>query len=290
VQTGPPDSVAGLFLKDGSLLWSHSEPNSSSNSGKISANGEYSVIGMRNKVSLFNRQGDVIWTENFDSTSNTRNIYSNSYIVDISRDGSFIAAAATGYGAGRDTLIMMTKSGEILWRAKVPTERLVISADGEFIATASGNSLYLFKKDRDSDKPPYTTDLKSNIKYDAKSYVGDYIFSKYLTAANLVIGAIIIGLLIGIGYGLWRVKNYLSLKIPDNRYSKIMKYFIFGIVIFIIAYFSNSFLVHNYSFPIVQVGSPLNNLLLMISGLLIVGTPIITIIYIIANLLGYHRK
>jgi WD40 repeat protein len=290
VQSGAPDADAALFGNEGNLLWSHTEPDSSMNYGKLSSDGEYSVLGMKNIVSLFDRKGAVIWTENFSAGSISGNSYSNSYIVDISRDGSLVAAAAKGYGVGRDTLVLMTKSDEILWTAKVPTERLAISADGEYIVSAAGNTLYLFKKDRNSTNPPYTIDLKSGVRYDTKSYVGDYIFSKYLTVTNLVIVVIIVGLLAGIGYGILRLKNYISNKVPDNRYSKIVKYLIVGGVILVVAYFSNAFLSHNYSFQVLAVGSPLNNLLLMISGILIIGTPIVTILYIIADLKGYRRK
>jgi hypothetical protein len=215
---GHPDSAAGLFGKDGSLLWSQTEPNSSKNSGKISDNGEYSVIGMRNNVILLNRQGNIIWTKKFESNSSDVQEYYNDkyYLVDISRDGALIAAAANGFGPRGNALTVITTSGEIIWTANLiyRTDLLAMSADGEYIATGSGSTLNLFKKDRNLDIPSYTSDFKSNIKYDTKSYVGDYLVPKYFTTGNLVLGAIIIGFLIGIGYGIWRIKKHLSEKNP----------------------------------------------------------------------------
>ncbi|MDD1677404.1 MAG: WD40 repeat domain-containing protein [Methanomicrobiales archaeon] len=212
VQSGPDEGTVGLFGKDGSLLWTSTEPNSSRNSGDLSATGEYAVIGMENKITLIDRKGTPIWTQDNSAISAQNDRY---YLVAISRDGSCIAAA-TEVG---NRLSVWTKNGDRIWAASVGsgTNRLAMSSAGEYIVTASGSTLYLFKKDRNTNDPPYLANLKSNIRYDTPSFVQSYIFSKYLTAGNLVIGAMVIGIGCGAVYSIWRMKKYLRGKNPRKR-------------------------------------------------------------------------
>jgi hypothetical protein len=276
----------GLFDKNGSLLWNNNELAASRWYGDLSSDGEYVVLGSDNGVMLTNRQGTILWTNNFTSSSPR--------IVAISDDGSVIGALPNGVHLHGEGLSLITNSGEIIWTADVSGYQghMAISADGEYITTASRDTLYLFKKDRNMTNPPFSADLKSNVRYDWTSYLGEYLTSKYCTLDNLLIGLILIGFLSGIGYGLWRFKRYMDKKFHDDRFLKAMKYLVSGILIFVIAWLLESFLSHNYSnnIPLIMVGSPINSLLVIFSGIIVVVIPVITMIMTIASLLGYKRK
>jgi hypothetical protein len=120
-----------------------------------------------------------------------------------------------------------------------------------------------------------------------------YIPFSYFTMANLLIGGIIgvvIAILAGAGYCIWRNKRYLVEHHFIDRISRWIKYMIISVTVFIIARFFNFFFAGLHNYPIASTGSPLNNLILITTVVLEIGAIIVIIISIIGAVLGYKQK
>lgn len=270
----------GLFDKTG-RLWNYTGSTQRHDwSGAASSDGNYSVLGEPGgRVSLIDRQGTFLWTKNVSSSDYTTN-------VAISGDGSVI-----GVLCGR-ALTLMTNNGDRIWTAEVAGDpyHIALSADGQSIVTTSGSTLYFFKKNRDTINPPFTADLKSGVRYDGTSYIGGYVYPKYVTPDNLLVGVVIIGILAAAGFGFRRMKKYVREHPGTLRFSKWTWYLLISIAVFCGARLLNLFFAGYYSGGIFGTGSPVNNVILIITSILTIGALAGGIISVGAKIIGFFRK
>ncbi len=271
----------GLFDKTGTRLWNYTGSTQRHDwSGAASSDGNYSVLGEPGgRVSLVGRQGTFLWTKNVSSSDYTTS-------VAISGDGSVI-----GVLCGR-ALTLMTNNGDSIWTAGVAGDpyHIALSEDGQSIVTTSGSTLYFFKKDRGTINPPFTADLKSGIRYDGSSYIGGYVYPKYVTPDNLLLGAVIIGLLAAAGFSFWRVKKYLREHPGTIGFSKWTRYFLICAAVFVVARLLNFSFAGYYSVGIFGTGSLVNNMILIITSILTIGALAGGIISAGAIIAGFFRK
>jgi hypothetical protein len=272
----------GLYDNNGRLLWNYTAPSSRSQwSGDLSSNGDYSVIGRSNEgVMIINRQGMILSKKNLTSCEFTP-------VVAISDDGSVIGSLCGS------SLTLMTNNGDSLWTAKVPNYRshIAISPHGDSIVTTSLSTIYYFKKVRETTVPPITADLKSNIRYDTSSYLGEYVYPTYVTADNLVIGAIVLVVLGIVGFSFWHLRKYVRGKKLTSRITGWKKYLLISIVVLVIAMLVN-FLVNGYyrNFYIFSYSNPLRSLVLITTFILEICSVVIIVISAVALVVGFIRK
>lgn len=127
--------IVSLFDKQGDKLWSY-DTKSHAYSVSISNDGEYVAIGS-DKLNLLNRNGEVKWSYRANGCFRA--------LSQFSARGEF-AAGAGSISSGFNRLYFFNKNGETLWSHDLFVRSVSLSADGNHITVGSYQGVYLFDR------------------------------------------------------------------------------------------------------------------------------------------------
>ena len=129
----------------------------------ITADGSYVVgyLGMENEVSLFDRQGNPLWSYN---------IKDGVQSIAITPDGNYIVATESS----QSNVYLFDREGNLLWKLDLEEclKSVVITPDGNYIAGTTSGSVLLFDR---QGNPLWSYDIKEGVQSIAITPDGNFI-------------------------------------------------------------------------------------------------------------------